>query len=81
MRDQSALPRAVVAFQIATGCPVVVNTSFNVRGEPLVGTPEDAFRCFMGTEIDSTGDRQLLCCKRKTKTRLYRRATRAHLLD
>lgn len=33
-------------------CPVVVNTSFNVRGEPLVCTPEDSFRCFMGTEID-----------------------------
>ena len=31
---------------------MVVNTSFNVRGEPIVGTPEDAFRCFMGTEID-----------------------------
>lgn len=35
-----------------TGCPVIVNTSFNVRGEPIVGTPEDAFRCFMGTELD-----------------------------
>jgi carbamoyltransferase len=35
-----------------TGCPVVVNTSFNVRGEPIVCTPEDAFRCFMGTEIE-----------------------------
>src|SRR5205823_3256473 len=40
------------AFKRRTGCPVVVNTSFNVRGEPLVCTPEDAFRCFMGTEID-----------------------------
>jgi carbamoyltransferase len=36
-----------------TGCPVVVNTSFNVRGEPIVGTPEDAFRCFMGTGIEA----------------------------
>ena len=35
-----------------TGCPVLVNTSFNVRGEPIVRTPEDAFRCFMGTELD-----------------------------
>jgi carbamoyltransferase len=35
-----------------TGCPLVVNTSFNVRGEPIVCTPEDAFRCFMGTDID-----------------------------
>lgn len=39
-------------FKAKTGCPVLVNTSFNVRGEPIVCTPEDAFRCFMGTEID-----------------------------
>lgn len=40
-------------FKKRTGCPVLVNTSFNVRGEPIVGTPEDAFRCFMGTEIEA----------------------------
>lgn len=40
-------------FKEKTGCPVLVNTSFNVRGEPIVCTPEDAFRCFMGTELDS----------------------------
>ncbi len=39
-------------FKALTGCPVIVNTSFNVRGEPIVGTPEDAFRCFMGTDLD-----------------------------
>ncbi|MFL5039922.1 MAG: carbamoyltransferase [Xanthobacteraceae bacterium] len=39
-------------FRDMTGCPVLVNTSFNVRGEPIVCTPEDAFRCFMGTELD-----------------------------
>jgi carbamoyltransferase len=39
-------------FHQETGCPVLVNTSFNVRGEPIVNTPEDAFRCFMGTEIE-----------------------------
>lgn len=39
-------------FKALTGCPVLVNTSFNVRGEPIVSTPEDAFRCFMGTELD-----------------------------
>ena len=39
-------------FKALTGCPVLVNTSFNVRGEPIVGTPEDAFRCFMGCEIE-----------------------------
>ena len=40
-------------FKQRTGCPVIVNTSFNVRGEPIVGSPEDAFRCFMGTEIEA----------------------------
>jgi carbamoyltransferase len=40
-------------FKALTGCPVLVNTSFNVRGEPIVCTPEDAFRCFMGSEIDT----------------------------
>ena len=39
-------------FKQKTGCPVIVNTSFNVRGEPIVCTPEDAFRCFMGTGIE-----------------------------
>jgi carbamoyltransferase len=39
-------------FKALTGCPVIVNTSFNVRGEPIACTPEDAFRCFMGSEID-----------------------------
>ncbi len=40
-------------FRERTGCPLLVNTSFNVRGEPIVGTPEDAFRCFMGTELEA----------------------------
>jgi carbamoyltransferase len=39
-------------FKARTGCPVLVNTSFNVRGEPIVCSPTDAFRCFMGTELD-----------------------------
>jgi carbamoyltransferase len=42
----------IAAFEAETGCPVVVNTSFNVRGEPIVCTPEDAYRCFMRTHID-----------------------------
>ena len=40
-------------FKALTGCPVLVNTSFNVRGEPIVCTPEDAFHCFMGSELDT----------------------------
>ena len=44
--------RLLKEFKRLTGCPVLVNTSFNVRGEPIVCTPEDAFRCFMGNELD-----------------------------
>jgi carbamoyltransferase len=45
--------RLIARFKDRTGCPVLVNTSFNVRGEPIVCTPEDAFRCFMGNELDT----------------------------
>ena len=41
------------AFYRQTGCPVIVNTSFNVRGEPIVCTPDDAYRCFMRTDMDA----------------------------
>jgi carbamoyltransferase len=52
-RDTNPRYHALISsFQRLTGCPVIVNTSFNVRGEPIVCTPEDAFRCFMGTEIE-----------------------------
>ena len=44
--------RLIKAFAEKTGCPVIVNTSFNVRGEPIVCTPEDSYRCFMRTEMD-----------------------------
>jgi carbamoyltransferase len=44
--------RLIQRFKALTGCPVLVNTSFNVRGEPIVCLPEDAFRCFMGNELD-----------------------------
>jgi carbamoyltransferase len=42
----------IEAFRKLTGCPVIVNTSFNVRGEPIVCTPADSYRCFMRTEMD-----------------------------
>ncbi len=54
--DQATNPRfhaLLTAFGARTGCPVLVNTSFNVRGEPIVCTPEDAFRCFMATAIEA----------------------------
>ena len=44
--------KLISEFKKKTGCPVIVNTSFNVRGEPIVNVPEEAFSCFMGTEID-----------------------------
>ena len=44
--------KLIKKFKEKTGCPVIVNTSFNVRGEPIVNTPENAFNCFMGTELD-----------------------------
>ena len=47
------LHRLLRDFKAHTGCPVLVNTSFNVRGEPIVATPEDAYRCFMRTDIDA----------------------------
>jgi carbamoyltransferase len=47
-----AYHKLLKAFEARTGCGVVVNTSFNVRGEPIVCSPEDAYRCFMRTEID-----------------------------
>ena len=50
--ESPAYHRLISAFESLTGCPVVVNTSFNVRGEPIVCTPEDAYRCFMRTNID-----------------------------
>ena len=42
----------IMSFKKKTECPVLINTSFNVRGEPIVCTPKDAFNCFMGTELD-----------------------------
>jgi carbamoyltransferase len=46
------LHRLMTRFFDRTGCPVLINTSFNVRGEPIVCTPEDAYNCFMGTDMD-----------------------------
>ena len=45
--------KLISEFKKKTGCPVIVNTSFNVRGEPIINTPEEAYKCFMGTEIDT----------------------------
>jgi carbamoyltransferase len=52
-RRNPRVHRLMQAFHRLTGCPVLVNTSFNVRGEPIVCTPQDAYRCFLGTEMDA----------------------------
>ena len=44
--------KLIKKFKEKTNCPILVNTSFNVRGEPIVNTPKDAFNCFMGTDLD-----------------------------
>jgi carbamoyltransferase len=45
--------RLLKRFKEKSGCPVLVNTSFNIRGEPIVCTPQEAYRCFLGTEMDA----------------------------
>jgi carbamoyltransferase len=44
--------KLIKRFKEITGCPVLINTSFNIRGEPIICTPEDAYKCFMGTDLD-----------------------------
>ena len=51
-KDNPLLYDLLLRFEQGTGCGVLVNTSFNVRGEPIVCTPDDAYRCFMNTEMD-----------------------------
>jgi carbamoyltransferase len=69
------------AFKAKTGCPVLVNTSFNVRGEPIVHTPEDAFRCFMGTELDALAVGNLYLVKGDQDPALKRDYKNAFELD
>ena len=71
----------ISAFKKLTGCPVIVNTSFNVRGEPIVGSPEDAFRCFMGTEIETLAVGNCLLSKEKQSSGLKQDYAHAFELD
>jgi carbamoyltransferase len=68
-------------FKERTGCGVLVNTSFNVRGEPIVCTPEDAWRCFMGTELDLLVAGNCLVRKAEQDTQLRRNYTSEFALD
>jgi carbamoyltransferase len=72
-RDSNPRYHALLsAFKKRTGCPVLVNTSFNVRGEPIVCTPEDAFRCFMGTDLDVLVAENCVLSKEDQDSRLRR---------
>lgn len=73
--------RLLREFDRQTGCPVLVNTSFNVRGEPIVCTPEDAFRCFMGTDMDYLVIGNVLLSKQQQKADAVDRKKGALALD
>ena len=73
--------RLLTRFKELTGCGILVNTSFNVRGEPLVCTPEDAFRCFMGTEIDTLIVGNCYLVKENQNAKLKRDYAHAFELD
>ncbi|MFB0992878.1 MAG: carbamoyltransferase C-terminal domain-containing protein, partial [Rhodospirillales bacterium] len=71
----------ITKFKELTGCPIVVNTSFNVRGEPIVCTPEDAFRCFMGTDTEMLVIGNVILHKDKQDPALKQDYTQAFELD
>jgi carbamoyltransferase len=71
----------IESFKEKTGSPVLVNTSFNVRGEPIVGSPEDAFRCFMGTEIEVLAVGNCLLRKERQDPALKKNYENAFELD
>mgnify|MGYP000167298416 FL=1 len=71
----------IAKFKEKTGCPVVVNTSFNVRGEPIVSTPSDAFNCFMGTELDYLVIGNCILDKTKQNPNLKKDYTKEFELD
>jgi carbamoyltransferase len=68
-------------FNEKHGCPVIINTSFNVRGEPIVCTPADAFRCFMGTEIERLAIGNCLLLKEEQDSSLKQNYETAFELD
>ena len=68
-------------FKERTGCPVIVNTSFNVRGEPIVNTPTDAFNCLMGTDLDYLVIGNCILDKNKQDPNLKKNYTKEFELD
>ena len=68
-------------FKEKTGCPIIINTSFNVRGEPIVNSPTDAFNCFMGTELDYLVIGNCILDKKKQDTNLKKNYSKQFELD
>jgi len=73
------LHKLLKAFHGLTGCPVLVNTSFNVRGEPIVCTPQDAYRCFLATDMDALVLENCVLLKEKVKKKLGAEAREKYL--
>jgi carbamoyltransferase len=71
--------RLLRAFERKTSCPVLVNTSFNVRGEPIVCTPEDAYRCFLATDMDALVLEDVVLTKDEAARAAGREAREAYL--
>ena len=71
--------QVIARFKELTGCPVIINTSFNVRGEPIVCTPEDAWRCFMATEMDVLVIDRFVMEKTKQDARTSQQEREKHL--
>jgi carbamoyltransferase len=71
--------RLLDAFDRLTGCPVLVNTSFNVRGEPIVCTPEDAYRCFLATDMDALVLEDVVVSKDEAIRKIGLEARESHL--
>ena len=78
-QDNAEYYDLIKAFERRTGCPVVVNTSFNVRGEPIVCTPQDAYRCFLATEMDALVLGNVIVLKQDVAQRLDQHARAKHL--
>jgi carbamoyltransferase len=73
--------KLIKEFEKITSCPVLVNTSFNIRGEPIVCTVKDAFNCFMGTELDILVCNNFVLYKIDQNNNLYKQYNDKHELD
>ena len=81
-KDTNPLYHALISkFKEKASCPIVVNTSFNVRGEPIICSPTDAFKCFMGTELDMLAIGNYLLIKEEQDKSLKKNYEATYELD